>query len=212
MVRSTLMALLLAVAAIPASATVITRDVELDLDNLGLPSSQIFTLFSLDAPVTVNAGDTLELNLTFARGESLLVTDVGGDSPREVFDFTFGTAGSGDTINLTTTFDFVGVTGNLFDNGLVVSTSAAPRIGTFTFSDLTDTNFGFEGLSLSVFSESGNDSFIVDEISLLATINLFGQGTTGPNAFTRASSVSEPPAILLMLSLMLLACRSRLSH
>lgn len=209
MVRSAILAVLLAVATIPASASVITRDVELDLDNFGLPTSQIFTLFSLDAPVTVNGGDTLELNLSFARGESLVVTDVAGDSPREVFDFTLGTAGTGETINLTTTFDFVGVTGNLFDNSIEVSTSAAPRIGTFTFSDLTDSSFGFEGLSLSIFSETGNDSFVVDEISLLATINLFGQGTTGPTAFTQASAVSEPPALLLMFSMLLLLCRSR---
>jgi hypothetical protein len=153
---------LLATTAAPAA--VITRDYVFDLGTA--TTSGVFTYVqSMDGPVAVSAGDTLQGTVSFLGGPITLTNDP--TSPGGGYELVgLNFYSNGGTTTGTSVISLTGITGDYIGLGSYSGTTIG---GLFTsaFNDLTPTAFSFTGLTYSLSFESGTaTSFRAPQLEL----------------------------------------------
>jgi hypothetical protein len=101
-------------------------------------------------PITVNQGDDVTVNATFAGGLALLLQSGAFEFGLEEIDYTFTPAATGTTLSASSTLSVLtGVAGDL-DAVLPITDSftAIDQIGGTVTEDLTDTSFQYSGYTL----------------------------------------------------------------
>jgi PEP-CTERM motif len=168
---------------------------------LGLPALAHATAFSASAtldllnppgpfiaitPVTMNVGDTLSVNLSFAGSQALQIDNA---AIEDVALFLFAAdTGSGNTFTGAYSFTLTGLSGEL----LVSLPATASTNGTFLSpsitGNLTDSSFSFTGVHVDLTLTASTEPFTVDRLRLI---------TSNPSSVV-VPSVPEPATLLLL--------------
>jgi hypothetical protein len=165
-----------------------TQYVEMDLngteaypfDIYGTNTSESFHLVQpqvFDSILSVSAGDSFALNLDFTGDQSFKYTDLGGDD-NELFGVRMfnlsNSDGSRDSSRYHLTVEFLGVEGDLSENGYITS-SGGVIDGSGGSRNLTDTSFSFQGINVLFVIESVNGDETGTDAAELAGMKAFAE-------------------------------------
>ena len=180
----------------PAYAVTTTANIDVDLDNYDSFDGEGYSqTFSVSIP-TLSVGDIVDTTLNFIDEKSLTLseTSTGVHFLQIVY---FPSNGATGTAFANTTFEFLGVNGDLIiSDPIMGTTSCGTCIASTLFADLTNSSFSFAGLNIvseitaipdpfgsdqMLFSFSGWNAGTVSisSVPIPASVWLFGSGLLG---------------------------------
>ena len=169
---------------------------------LGLPGLAHATAFSASAtldllnppgpfiaitPITMNVGDTLSVDLSFAGSQVLQIDDNAGIEDVALFLFAADT-GSGNTFTGAFSFTLTGLSGELLRSLPATASTNGTFLSPSITGNLTDSSFSFTGVHLDLTLTASTEPFTVDRLRFL---------TSNPSSVV-VPSVPEPATLLLL--------------